>query len=101
MSSQQALAHPSALTAFQLAALRVVEREGPVYGLAIKRALETYYSGDINHGRLYPNLDALVDAGLVTKRARDNRTNEYEATPAGTALLAERREWLGCEEGSQ
>ncbi|ELZ20434.1 PadR family transcriptional regulator [Natrinema limicola JCM 13563] len=36
-----------------------------MYGLAIKRELEDYYGTEVNHGRLYPNLDELVDLGLV------------------------------------
>lgn len=59
--------------------------EKPRYGLAIKRELEAFYGTDINHGRLYPNLDTLVEMGLVTKaeKKRDDRTNEYDLTEKG------------------
>jgi len=59
------------------------------YGLAIKRELEVIRDEDLNHGRLYPNLDDLVDANLLIKGKRDNRTNTYHAT--GTAVEAFRQ----------
>jgi len=31
------------------------------HGLAVKDELDDYYEQEINHGRLYPNLDDLVD----------------------------------------
>ena len=34
------------------------------HGLAIKEELEGYYESEVNHGRLYPNLDTLVEKGL-------------------------------------
>ena len=77
------------LTAFQQTILTVLAEEAR-YGLAIKRELETYYDSDVNHGRLYPNLDDLVEDGLVEKSERDKRTNEYALTDAGyEALLAD------------
>jgi len=62
-------------------------------GLALKDELDSYYSGDINHGRLYPNLDALVDKGLVEKGRIDDRTNSYSLTGRGHRELEARREW--------
>ena len=59
------------------------------YGLAIKRRLEDKFEMDINHGRLYPNLDELVDRGLVEKSELDKRTNEYSLTDAGAQLITE------------
>ena len=58
-----------------------------------KSELEAYGGTEINHGRLYPNLDTLIDKGYLTKRSLDDRTNEYELTDEGRAVLAERREW--------
>jgi DNA-binding PadR family transcriptional regulator len=49
--------------------------------------------GEVNHGRLYPNLDALVEEGYVERGEQDRRTNYYEITEAGTRVLRERREW--------
>jgi Predicted transcriptional regulators len=63
------------------------------HGLGIKRALEDYGDTEINHGRLYPNLDTLVEEGYVAKGSIDDRTNSYELTSEGRALLADRREW--------
>ena len=80
------------LTAFQQTILTVLAEE-PRYGLAIKRELETYYDSDVNHGRLYPNLDDLVEAGLVEKSQRDKRTNEYALTEAGYEALLADIEW--------
>jgi len=70
------------LTAFQQNVLTVLSEE-PRYGLAIKRELEDYYGTEVNHGRLYPNLDELVEMGLVEKSELDKRTNQYALTEAG------------------
>ena len=35
------------------------------YGLEIKRELEEMRDEDVNNGRLYPNLDTLVEYGFV------------------------------------
>jgi len=61
-------------------------------GLAIKRVLETseYYDKEINHSRLYQNLDTLVDYGLVVKSELDRRTNECALTKRGRRVLAEK-----------
>lgn len=64
------------------------ENEEP-YGLAIKHDLERDY-GDVNHGRLYPNLDELVEYGFVDKNRLDKRTNEYALTDAARRMLEHR-----------
>lgn len=81
-------------TLFQLEllfAIAHVEAEGDEspYGLAIKRELERpyRYQDPVNHGRLYPNLDALVEAGFLEKGQLDDRTNEYRLTDAGRTFL--------------
>lgn len=81
------------LTAFQRDLLYVIDSLESPHGLAIKDELETYYEGDIHHGRLYPNLDTLVEKGLVEKGAIDDRTNSYVLTRRGRRELADRREW--------
>ena len=53
------------LTGFQRDLLYVIAGRDDPHGLAIKEELEEYYESEIHHGRLYPNLDALVDKGLV------------------------------------
>ena len=81
------------LTAFQRDCLYVIAGLGSPKGLAIKEELETYHSSTINHGRLYPNLDALVEKGLVEKGSKDERTNEYILTDRGRREIEARREW--------
>ena len=81
------------LTGFQRDLLYVIAGEEEPHGLAIKDELEEYYQKEIHHGRLYPNLDTLVDKGLVEKSAKDRRTNVYSVTRRGTRELEARREW--------
>ncbi|MFB6156405.1 MAG: PadR family transcriptional regulator [Haloferacaceae archaeon] len=83
----------SELTAFQQNILVILSEES-MYGLAIKRALEDYYRTEVNHGRLYPNLDDLVEMGLVEKGELDKRTNEYSLTEEGERALVERLDWV-------
>jgi DNA-binding PadR family transcriptional regulator len=80
------------LTAFQQNIL-VILAEEPRYGLAIKRDLETYYDDEVNHGRLYPNLDDLVEMGLVEKSELDKRTNQYALTDEGYETLLDQLSW--------
>ena len=81
------------LTGFQRDILYVLGGLDEPKGLAIKDELDAYYSGDINHGRLYPNLDALVEKGLVDKGRIDDRTNSYSLTDRGHREIEARREW--------
>lgn len=53
----------------------------------------TVYESEIHHGRLYPNLDTLVEKGLVNKGELDRRTKFYELTKRGRRELEARREW--------
>ncbi len=80
------------LTAFQNNILVILAKE-PMYGLAIKRELEDYYGTEVNHGRLYPNLDELVDLGLVEKSELDKRTNQYSLTDNGYDAVLDGIEW--------
>ena len=81
------------LTGFQRDLLYVIADLNNPKGLAIKDELEGYYGAEINHGRLYPNLDTLVDKGLVEKGSIDDRTNAYSLTQRGERELDARREW--------
>lgn len=81
------------LTGFQRDLLIVIAGLDEPHGLAIKDELETYYEAEIHHGRLYPNLDTLVNKGLVEKGQRDRRTNTYALTRRGRREIDARREW--------
>mgnify|MGYP006286825623 CR=1 FL=1 len=80
------------LTAFQQNILTILAEE-PRYGLAIKRELESYYDSEVNHGRLYPNLDELVEMDLVEKSELDKRTNEYALTDDGYQAVLDQLDW--------
>jgi len=88
----------SDLTGFKRDVLEAIQRldnEGErSYGLAIKRELERVYEEEVNHGRLYPNLDDLVDADLVEKSELDKRTNRYGLTTEGQSMLEQRARLL-------
>jgi DNA-binding PadR family transcriptional regulator len=83
------------LTAFKRDLLWTLFHEDSreAYGLRIKRQLEALYGEEVNHGRLYPNLDDLVDADLIEKSELDKRTNNYALTEQATQLLADRQAW--------
>ena len=82
------------LTAFQRDLLYVSAGfDKPPSGQMVGSELEEYYESEINYGRLYPNLDELVEQGLVEKGQIDRRTNSYVLTEAGHDAIRERREW--------
>jgi Predicted transcriptional regulators len=81
------------LTGFQRDLLYCIAGMEEAYGLGLKSELEAYGGTEINHGRLYPNLDTLIDKGYLMKSSLDDRTNEYILTDEGRAVLAERHEW--------
>ena len=81
------------LTGFQRDLLIVVAGLDRPYGLAIKEKLDEYYEKEIQHGRLYPNLDELVEKGLIDKGEIDRRTNFYKLTRRGQREITAREEW--------
>ena len=81
------------LTGFQRDLLYVIAGSDNPHGLKVKEELESYYETEINHGRLYPNLDALVEKGLIEKGRIDDRTNSYTVTRRGMREIESRREW--------
>ena len=81
------------LTGFQRDLLYVISAADQPSGQDIKDEIETYYSTEINHGRLYPNLDTLVNKDLVEKGELDRRTNYYALADEGDEAIEERREW--------
>lgn len=82
------------LTGFQRDLL-VVLADGNIHkGLDIKSELESYYGDDeIHHGRLYPNLDTLVDKELIEKTIVDGRSNGYSLSQEGENQLIARQRW--------
>ena len=81
------------LTGFQRDILYAAAGQDEPKGLALKDELEEYYETEIHHGRLYPNLDTLVEKGLIEKGQIDRRTNSYEVTQRGHREIEARREW--------
>lgn len=89
---------PEDLTGFQRDVLAVVRKLDRPHGLAIKDEIEAEYSAEIHHGRLYPNMDTLVEKGLVEKGQKDRRTNWYELTNRGEQVLESYIGWMQDEE---
>ena len=81
------------LTGFQRDLVYVIAGSDQPSGQQIKKELEPHLGTEINHGRLYPNLDTLVDKGYVEKGELDRRTNYYELSEQGREALEKRREW--------
>ncbi|MFC6873689.1 PadR family transcriptional regulator [Halobellus marinus] len=80
------------LTSFQRDLLYVIAGLSEPSGQEIKAELREVI-GEITHGRLYPNLDTLVNKGYVEKGQSDRRTNVYEITDKGIESLRTRRVW--------
>jgi DNA-binding PadR family transcriptional regulator len=80
------------LTSFQRDLLYVIAGADKPSGQEIKTELQSSM-GEITHGRLYPNLDTLVERDYIDKGESDRRTNFYELTDKGRRGLRERREW--------
>lgn len=82
------------LSGFQRDILSILWHLGPSKGLKIKSELHEMHTDDINHGRLYHNLDQLVEKGLVDKSERDGRTNEYAITESAQKMMEQYTRWL-------
>ncbi len=81
------------LTGFQRDLLYTISSVEEPYGLAIKSALQKHRTEDVNHGRLYPNLDTLVEKGYLEKSKKDRRTNLYTLTETAYEAIEERQKW--------
>ncbi|PGF14501.1 PadR family transcriptional regulator [Natrinema sp. CBA1119] len=81
------------LTGFQRDLLYVIAGANQPSGQDVKEEIEQYYSDEINHGRLYPNLDTVVNKDLVEKGQLDRRTNYYTITEDGEEAIKDRRAW--------
>lgn len=82
------------LRAFQRDLLKALAQLGSVKGLTAKKRLKTFYKGEVYNGRLYPNLDDLVERELVAKETIDGRTNAYQLTDWGRTVLKEHERLL-------
>jgi len=80
-------------TAFQRDCLFVIAGLDKPHGLAVKQELDEYYVEKIQSARIYPNIDELVEIGLVNKKQADSGANAYSLTSRGQRELAARREW--------
>ena len=80
-------------TAFQRDLLYVIAGNDGFCGLAIKDEFGNYYDKEIYRGRLYPNLDTLVETGLVEKGQQGRRSNSYKATDRGQREIEARSSW--------
>ncbi|OVE82983.1 PadR family transcriptional regulator [Natronolimnobius baerhuensis] len=81
------------LTGFQRDLLYVISGADQPSGQDVKEEIEQYYSSEINHGRLYPNLDTVVNKDFVEKGQLDRRTNYYAITDEGEQTIEERQAW--------
>jgi PadR family transcriptional regulator, regulatory protein PadR len=81
------------ITGFQRDLLYVIAGADHPSGQDVKDEVESYYANEINHGRLYPNLDTLVNKDLVEKGELDRRTNYYALSNEGDEAIQRRREW--------
>jgi DNA-binding PadR family transcriptional regulator len=80
------------LTAFQRDLLYVTAGLDRPSGQAIKSELLESID-QITHGRLYPNLDTLVEKEYLEKGMLDRRTNFYSISEKGDRAVRERRRW--------
>ncbi len=81
------------LTGFQRDLMYVIANNDEPSGQDIRRRIEPYYDSDINHGRLYPNLETLVEEGYIVKGSKDERTNFYKITKKGKDAIIHRQQW--------
>lgn len=81
------------LTGFQRDLLFVVGGLEAASGKEIKREIEETQDRKLLAGRVYSNLDTLVEEGYVEKGEIDGRTNEYRITESGDAEIRDRYDW--------
>ena len=82
------------LTGFQRDLLYVIAGMDRPSGQEILDDINGYVDQPVTHGRLYPNLDTLVEKELVEKGELDRRTNYYALTPKGRRELENRQKWV-------
>jgi len=52
-----------------------------------------YYDTEVTAGRIYPQLDAMIEKGLIRKEDKNGLANEYYLTKRGVRDLQAHREW--------
>ena len=69
---------------------------GPTHGQGLADDLARLRNEEINDGRFYPHLNALVDDEFVEKRENehDNRSHEYALTEIGRESIREHAQRL-------
>lgn len=79
------------LVDFRRDILLALAYSGPTHGQGLVDVLGSLRSEKTNDGRFYPNLNALVDGGLVEKRENehDNRSHEYALSNRGREAVRE------------
>ncbi|SEP15888.1 DNA-binding transcriptional regulator, PadR family [Halogranum amylolyticum] len=82
------------LTGFQRDLLVVASGLEKPSGQEIKDQIQETIETEVKHGRLYPNLDTLVERGLLEKGQHDRRTNYYQVTEKGSLTIQEQLEWM-------
>ena len=82
------------LTGFQRDLLYVIAGMDRPSGQDILDDINRYIDQPVTHGRLYPNLDTLVEHELIEKGQIDRRTNYYALTPKGRRELEKRQQWV-------
>lgn len=80
------------LSGFQRDLLFVVGLEEP-NGQELLDEMAASLSEDTRSGRLYTDLNDLVERGLLEKDRKDGRTNLYTLTERGRRTLEARHEW--------
>lgn len=83
----------SRLTGLQRDLMYIIASLNQPSGQAVKERMEEEFGSGVTHGRLYPNLDTLVDEGFVTNVEVDQHANYYELSETGRQALIERRKW--------
>lgn len=81
------------LDAFQRDVLYVIAGSTNPSGKVVQTALEQYYSKNVSDGRLYRNLDALVEMGYLEKSKQTDRMNRYSLTDTGVQAIKNRAQW--------
>lgn len=85
----------SGYTGFQRDLFVMISRQdGEPSGQELLDEIQPHYESEITHGRMYPNLDVLVEKGLVEKGSIDRRTNSYVISERGEMALETYQEWV-------